>query len=783
MRPLILDLEVENHPHLGAIASPRHPLNYVVAPGWAYGNGPVQHAYYYSKEESRDWLPSLDEVDVIVAHNAKFELDWLLHDHWDKMVPFLARGGRVFCTAYAEYLLSNQQQLYPALDDVAPKYGGTRKIDEVKLLWEQGYKTSEIDPALLTEYLAGPGGDIENTRKAFYGQAQELLARGMWNMAFARMDGMLFNAFAQHAGLHIDRKRAWELKEKNERELEAIDSRIAQYTSHIPAIVEFNINSDFHVSAWLFGGPIKYRERGVWFNDDGTPKYEKVDSYQFEDGTAIAVEAAAALSMEQQNAFVTKHGPIQRYKAGKNKGQLRVARLESAEQKLKWYDKVLQCAPVVDLSLLPQDLRDEWLKDFKGARHLSDGTPVYSSSKEALEVLSVRQELLPWVRDCLELLLRRAKIDKDLGTYYLREKFDAGGNLVKQSGMLQYLDAGDIVHHNLQETSTVTTRLSSNKPNFQNLTRAELKEDGTWTSEVKSVFTSRFGADGLIIEADYSALEVVTLAALSKDPALMQALLDGTDMHVMRLSKMLGEPYDEVLKKCKDGNHPEHAKYKALRTAIKPRAFAYQYGATAMGIAYSTGCTVDDAQQFIDTEKALFPGVENWYDFTVIPQVRKNTTSHQEQSAEGAWITYQTGVFKAISGTCYEFREYPKVIYAEGRRVSVMDFKPTQIRNYPIQGESAFFVQTVAGQIIRWLIGRNFFDGRCFVINQVHDAVYLDVHKSILDEVCAAVKYTMEALPETMKLYGYDLGLPFPAEVEYGPNMLEKTKWKPALSA
>lgn len=781
MNVLLLDLEVENYEYLGSIASPRNPQNYVVAPGWAYGNGEVQHAYYSSKEESRDWLPSLDNVDCIVAHNAPFELEWMLHDHWDKLIPYFARGGRVFCTAYAEYLLSNQQSQYPSLDETAPKYGGTRKIDEVKLLWEQGYKTSQIDRDLLIEYLAGPGGDIENTRKVFFGQAQELIARGMWNMAFARMDGMLFNSFAMHAGLHVDRKRAWELKEKNEKALAEIDAEIARATAHIPQQCGFNINSDFHVSAWLFGGPIKYRERDVWYNEDGTPKYEAEDAWQFADGTYIPVEAAVKLGNTAAAELVEKHGPIVRYASGKNKGERKVFKAPTTTPKLKWYDKVLQLAPVCDLEVLPEDVKQEWLRDFKGARKLSDGTPVYSSSREALEVLSVRNEYPEWVRNCLSLLLRRAKIDKDLGTYYLREKFDAEGNVIKQSGMLQYLGDDDIVHHTLNCTSTVTTRLSSNKPNFQNITRAEQLADGSWTSEVKSIFTSRFGADGYIIEADYSALEVVTLAALSKDPALMQALLDGTDMHCMRLAKMLGETYEEVLFKCKNDSHPDHAKYKALRTAVKPRAFAYQYGATAMGIAYSTGCTVEDAQEFIDTEKSLFPGVEAWYDFHVIPEVRKNTQSHQEQNAAGAWLNYLTGVYKAKSGTCYEFREYPKVIFAEGRRCTVMGFKPTQIRNYPIQGESAFFVQTVAGQIIRWLIAKDFFGGRCFVINQVHDAVYLDVHKDVLDEVARTVKYIMEALPETMKAYGYDLGLPFPAEVEYGPNMLEKHKWKESV--
>lgn len=779
MRVLILDLEVENHEHLGALASPRHPLNYVVAPGWAYDMGPVECAYFTSKEESKHWLPSLENVDLIVAHNAPFELDWLMCDHWETMLKFLARGGRVFCTAYAEYLLTNQQSQYPSLDETAPKYGGTRKIDEVKLLWEQGYKTSQIDKDLLLEYLAGPGGDIENTRKVFYGQAQQLVARGMWDMAFARMDGMLFASFAMHAGLKVDRKKAWELKEKNEQALAALDERIAGYLTHIPAVCAFNINSDFHVSAWLFGGPIKYRERDTWYNDDGTPKYEQVDSYEFADGATIPVELGDALSVEEADQLVAQHGPLNRFKAGQRKGQRKIVKASNGVMKQKWYDKVLVVQGICQLNLLPQDVLEEWMRDYKGARTLSDGTPVYSSGKDALEVLERRQEFPEYARECLGMLLKRAKIDKDLGTYYLREKFDDAGNVIKQSGMLQYLGDDDIVHHVLNVTSTVTTRLSSNRPNFHNIPRADMNADGTYASEVKSIFVSRFGDEGCVIEADYSALEVVTLAALSKDVALMQALLDNTDMHCMRLAKQLGEPYADVLEKCKNEDHPDHKMYKKLRTAIKPRAFAYQYGATAMGIAYSTGCTVEDAQEFIDTEKALFPGVEHWYDFVVTPAVRKNTQQHQETSPDGGWITYQTGVYRATSGTCYEFREYPKTVYADGRRIKTMDFKPTQIRNYPIQGESAFFVQAVSGQIVRWLISRNFFDGKAFVINQVHDAVYLDVHNSVRDEVCAVVKHIMEALPETMKHYGYDLGLPFPAEVEYGPNMLEKHKWKP----
>ena len=296
------------------------------------------------------------------------------------------------------------------------------------------------------------------------------------------------------------------------------------------------------------------------------------------------------------------------------------------------------------------------------------------------------------------------------------------------------------------------------------------------TSDVKKMFTSRFGDDGVIIEADYSALEVVTLAAFSKDKNLVKALLEGIDMHCMRLAQQLGEPYDDVLKKCKDEAHPEHKRYKTLRTNIKPKAFAYQYGATAQGIAFATGCTVEEAQAFIDAEKALFPDVEAYYERTIFDTIERSATVHREQNESGGWRVYKRGVWQSPGGTCYEFRQYPKTVWHNGQRIESMEFKPTQMRNYPIQGESGFFVQGIAGLIVRWLIAKDFYGGKVFIINQVHDAVYLDCHKSVLHEVALTVKHIMESLPEFFKQYGYDLGVPFPAEVEAGPSMYQKEK-------
>lgn len=811
---MFLDLETNNHQYYGAVASPRHPENFVVMNGFAIESEPykgeVQYDHYPAKADvPQQWLNIPDDVWLLVCHNAPYEMDWFLFQQRPQIMAFLKRGGRIFCTAYAEYLLSHQMKTYPSLDETAPEYGGSHKVDGIKILWEQGVLTKDIDPALLAEYLAGPGGDVANTRRIFYGQYAKLVEQGMWGMALERMEGMIFACFAMDAGLFVDRATAFKQRDEGEAKLAALNEGFKHWRSHIPNYVKFNPGSDFHMSAWLFGGPIKYVGKVEWLNDDGSNKYEKGDcvKHKLPDGKLLWLDADGKLDGKDIEVYDFDQAPLERWKAGKNKGQIKVFREDTEVIKLKNADLLFNCGPLVDLTLLPQNIYKEFKKEFAGKRVLADESPVFSSGKDCLDMLALRKEFPEHVRGVLADLKEWAKIDKDMGTYYLREERDDSGTVVKQSGMLQYLTGTNIVHHMLNMTSTVTTRLSSNRPNFQNLPRGN-------TSDVKNMFASRYNdrgwllyaktvglippkladdclkrldagkLNGLIGEADYSALEVVTLAAFSKDKALVKALLEGIDMHCMRLAASLGETYESVLEKCKNQEHPDFKRYDEMRTDIKPKAFSYQYGATAHGIAFSTGCTVEVAQAFIDNEKALFPEVEAWFDEQVFPTVAKNTTQNREQTDDGAWRMYGRGHWKAPGGTCYSFRQYQKKEWSGGQSITTMQYKPTQMRNYPIQGESGFFVQGISGKVIRWLIANNFFDGRVFVINTVHDAIYVDCHYTVLDIVGAGLKSIMESLPEHFnKNHGYDLQVPFPAAVEFGRTMKEKLHWHDGMLA
>ena len=764
---LIVDLETENHEYYNSVASPFHAQNYVVAPGWALDDGPVQHRYFNSREEAdtSDWFKTaIQNAAVLVAHNATFELHWFLHRHYSDLMAFFKRGGRVYCTQLAEYLLSGQTETYPALDSTAPKYGGTHKIDEVKVLWEQGALTSEIPKDLLLTYLAGPEGDIENTRKVLFGQLQKLEEKGMLQMVLERNDALLFNAICTFNGLYIDMETAKKNHVDQLAEADRIRNEILQqFPKDLPKEFNFNFGSDYHMSAWLFGGPVKYDVK-VSYNPI---KYELADYYYYGKNQRILVEDYNNLPLAERNEI---HKTIKLYTRGKNAGLFKVFREETDVEKLKWGEAVYRFPGLINLKKLPLHVRDNYLgrnAQFRGKRTLYDDiTPVYSTSADSLD-------LLKNFTDVAKPLARLAELDKDNGTYYIKHEYDANGNVKKVKGMLQYVNENNIIHHQLNGTSTVTARLSSSNPNLQNLPR-----DGT--SKVKEMFTSRFGPSGRICEIDYTALEVVTGAAASGDKNLLNALLSGTDMHCYRLAGALGESYEEVLAKCKDENHPDHKQYKQLRIDIKPRAFAAQYGASPAGISFATGCTIEEAEQFLETEAKLFP--ESIAFRSVIREEVERTGAkmeniHREMMDDGRWLTYRVGQYRGPGGTIYSFRQREQ--WKEG--VKVLDYKDTEIANYWNQGEASFIVQVACGLVIRWLIQNDFFDHQVLPINTVHDAIYLDCineewaafgSKYVAELMSYAPKYMCEVMLK-YKEWGYDT-IPFPAVPEVGQNMHTK---------
>lgn len=785
---LITDYETQNHPYYGSVASPYCPDNYIVESAWRIDRthddgtvevGPVESVRYNSRAHFEaapvsEWLPIPADCWLIVAHNAAYEISWFLTFARAEFEAFLKRGGRVFCTMHSEYIASDFQSMYPSLDETAPKYGGTHKVDGVKILWEQGVLTSQIDPVLLHDYLVN--GDIPNTALCFYGQCATFTQRNQMQYVWERMDALLAWAYCEWFGLFVNMPIARKNQEEQEQRIREIKQELQQYIpKDLPETLDFNFGSDFHMSALVYGGPIKYRKKVPY----DPPQYVKYDAYLADvNGTLQYIDVS-----DWQPEWTYPRTP---YKSGKNKGLPKVFRLDTDEEKLKWEDDLYFCPGLVNIQELPEVIREKYAErgEFRQARTLQDGTPVYSTSTDAMEALA-RQGF-----EFCKLVNELAALEKDTGTYYLREVLDAEGKVKERKGMLQYViperpDGSGIIHHRLNTCATVTGRLSSSNPNLQNLPRPDEDGDGVAKSKVKQVFTSRFGDNGRITEVDYSALEVVMSCVHTGDKKLLGLLQSGTDMHCYRLAFREELPYEEVYERCHNKKHELHPVWKAMRTGIKAPSFAAQYGATAKGIAFATGCTVEFAQAFLDNEAALFPQTIGFR--AVVKEEVERTGAegrmYREQADDGSYRIYRIGTWTSPAGARYSFRqkEQWKEVVPGQRKQKVMDYKETEMANYWCQGEAFFLMAVAAGMVLRALLARDWFDNQVCLITNVHDALYLDsANPEVGREASLLVKQCMEDAPKRIHQlwpnYGIIGEVPFPAEAEMGTSMYSKEK-------
>lgn len=468
---MFIDLEVDNHPYYGAIASPRHEDNYVVMVGWAidYGarySGKVEHLYFKNKEEAKKWLTIPEDVGLIVAHNLSFELDWIWEQHYEELKSFVNRGGRFWCTQLAEYRLLRQTLIYPNLNETATRHGGNVKLDVVAEEWKSGKLTSEINPDLLRDYLVGTPkmeGDIGNTRLAFYGQWDEAAERGMLKAILEQNNALLYNAVCMSSGLKIDIDVASKNLARLEDRLKEVDTLL--YDARIKAGLSnegaeaFNMGSDFHKSAWIYGGAYRYDALVPSVDKDGNVRYEKKDVYTVLDSD-VTIDATNEEHAEQACAGYD----VVRYKSGKRKGEIKVTRIDSDKVKMIQGKKEEELVGLVNVKDYPLEFVEAWESKYTQSRELQCGTSVRSTSEDAITELFNRPETSKEAKEVLALLREWAILNKVIGSFFDRQEYYANGNPKKRSGMFQYITDEGLIHHSLNVTSTKTGRLSCTKP-------------------------------------------------------------------------------------------------------------------------------------------------------------------------------------------------------------------------------------------------------------------------------------------------------------------------------
>ncbi len=727
---MVLDDEVENRTVRKRFSSPWHPENYIVARGWKIqGDTQCRWEYFPDAKSSRNSrLVIPPEVDLLVGLNIKFDLLWEMTQNRDVLLAFFKRGGRIWDCQYVEYLLEGQHPDFHmvSMDAIAPKYGGRLKLGGPKDEWALGKRTSEIHPDMLIDYLVGTpeegrnSGDIGNTEKIFLGQVPRVIESKMLRAVQFRMDGLLATTEMEYNGLKIDIDTAAKQAVEVEAELAAVTKELEAYIPPLPQGLEFNWNSGYHVSALVFGGAIKYELRLPYKDEAGNWARSKAYEYV----------------------------PDGFYVSGKRKGEQKLKKVEIEGPLKQKYQEFIHDLPGYTAPSA------EWRGSQKDAR----GNFIYGTGSEVIEELATRD--IPF----LKALGRRAALSKDLGTYYV--KIDSKGKL---SGMLTCVDPSDhIIHHRLNHTNTVTSRLSSSDPNLQNVSTGK-------KSNVKRVFVSRF-VMGMMMEADYSQLEVVIQGMLSQDPTLCQFLREKVDFHCKRVAAKFGISYEDALFWCKDEAAPDHHLWAERRQGVKEFSFQRAYGAGAAAISYATGMPIDDVKALIEAEDKLFPGVSKFNE-RVEAAVKKSAKPFRD--GQRGWRAFRRGYWQSPTGCIYTWRTYdaPEWLRKQGVNDS---FMPTELKNYPIQGTGGEVMQIILGLLWREFIRMDNFEGKALLCNTVHDCVWIDLDPLVQHIVAATVRRIMESVPSVLReAFGMDVQVPFPVEIEVGPNMLDLHKYKP----
>ena len=200
----------------------------------------------------------------------------------------------------------------------------------------------------------------------------------------------------------------------------------------------------------------------------------------------------------------------------------------------------------------------------------------WSTSADVLEGL---QDIAPEV---IEPLLRYRQLVKLNGTYV--------------EGLTRLTDTGGRIHSFFDQTATATGRISSSEPNLQNIPvrTAEGKE-------IRRAFLPKAG--WVLVDADYSQIELRLMAHFSGDAALVEAFQSGQDVHARTASEIFDVPLSEVTP--------------ALRSNAKAVNFGIIYGISGFGLARNTGVGQKEAGDFIKRYFARYPGVKRFMDESV----------------------------------------------------------------------------------------------------------------------------------------------------------------------
>ncbi len=244
-------------------------------------------------------------------------------------------------------------------------------------------------------------------------------------------------------------------------------------------------------------------------------------------------------------------------------------------------------------------------------------------------------------------------------------------------GMLALVSEDGRLHTTFQQTETRTGRISSTEPNLQNIpVRTELGR------ELRRFFVA--GDGNVLIDADYSQIELRVLAHMAQDKTMIDAFNNGVDIHRLTAAQTHGIPAEDVTP--------------AMRSEAKAVNFGIVYGISAFSLAKDIGVTREEAQRYINGYMSTYSGVAQ-YMTDVVASARAN------------------GYASTMQGR----RRYLPELAASN--FNVRSFGERVARNMPVQGTAADIIKLA---MVRAAARLHAEAPRAKLIMQVHDELIVE---------------------------------------------------------
>ena len=322
-------------------------------------------------------------------------------------------------------------------------------------------------------------------------------------------------------------------------------------------------------------------------------------------------------------------------------------------------------------------------------------TGAYSTDASVLEGLV-------GVHPSIEPLLRYRKLSKLQSTYI--------------EGLARLIDKTGRVHTTFDQTATLTGRISSLEPNLQNI--PVRSEEGR---EIRKAFVAKEGY--LLLDADYSQIELRVLAHLSGDPAMEDAFRREQDIHTRTAAEIHGIALEAVTP--------------VMRSAAKAVNFGIVYGISGFGLARNAGISRREAEDFIATYFERYPKVRAYMD-------------------EMVRLGHEQGYVETL------FRRRRELPELASSNYNVRSFGERAAMNTPVQGTAADIIKLAMVKVSEKLEKGGY---AARLILQVHDELVVECPMDEVEAVSQLLQETMESV--------VTLSVPLVAEVSSGKSWFE----------